>query len=218
MLLIIREINPGKINILSILCAFVNQVGVGVDLLIIIIRGNTIPDIAHIAKSFPKMKDEKRIQSIRNHNMQITSCLVRLMPNTTGKVRSPAFLSPIRSSPSFNISLGRLIKKTKKAGKAEFFKVRKAAEAMAPTINVIERSADIVIFPIKGLFFKNGEYITSKNVAANPIFNKSQSINKNIILPDAKRATEINRACFFVSLPEGINLSGLFISSDETSK
>jgi len=177
-----------------------------------------MPGIEHAAKSLPKTKELAKIHTIRTHKTKIARCMVRLIPNITGKVRNPAFLSPIRSSPSFNISLGRLIQNIKEAGKTEFFRLRKAAEAMAPTINVIESSRATAILPIKGRFFKKGVYMTSRKVEANPIVNKFQSIHKNMILPTIKSKIAICNTFFFVSFPEGINLSGLLIASAVTSK
>jgi len=217
-LLRISDIKPVTIKIFSILCVLLNHKGVTLDLFIIIKTGNTIPGIAQAAKSFPNTNDAAHIQKIRSHNVKTTSCLVRLIPNTIGKVRRPAFLSPIMSSPSFNISLGRLRKNISEEGNIEFLRLRKAEEAIAPTIIVIDSNKATVIFPIRGRLFRKGVYMISRNVDANPSFNKFQSIKPSKILPGINRKIEISNACFFFNLPEGINLSGLFIWSVETSK
>ena len=115
--------NPGKINIFKILCVLANQTGLELALFIRIRIGSIIPGIEHAAKSLPKTKELAKIHIISAHKTKIARFLVCLIPNTTGKVRNPAFLSPIRSSPSFNISLGRLIQNIKEAGKSEFFKL-----------------------------------------------------------------------------------------------
>ncbi len=209
---------PGKINIFKILCVLANQMGLVLALFIRIRTGNTIPGIEHAAKSLPNTKELANIQTIRIHRTKITRFMVRFIPNTTGKVRTPAFLSPIRSSPSYNISLGKLIQNIKEAGKTEFLRLRKAAEAIAPTINVIESSKATAILPIKGRFFKKGVYMTSRKVEANPIVNKFQLIHKSMLLPTIKSKIAICNTSFFVSFPEGINLSGLLISSAVTSK
>ena len=180
--------------------------------------GRIIPGIEQAAKSLPKTKELDSIHTIRTHKVKTARYLVFLIPNTIGKVRSPAFLSPIISSPSFNISLGKLIQNIKEAGKIEFFRLRKAAEAIAPTINVIESSNATVILPIKGRFFRNGVYIISSKVEANPIADKLKEINKRMILPVIKSKTTICNALFFVIFPEGINLSGLLIASTSISK
>jgi len=217
-LLRISDIKPGKIKIFSTLCVLLNQKWVTLDLFIIIRTGNTIPGIAQAAKSLPNTNDVAHIQKIRSHNVKTTSCLVRFIPNTIGKVRKFAFLSPIMSSPSFNISLGRLSKNISEKGNIEFLRLRKAEEAIAPTIIVIESNKATVMFPIRGRLFRKGVYIISRNVDANPSFNKFQSIKNSKIFPNIKNKIKIINACFFFNLPEGINLSGLFIWSVVTSK
>jgi hypothetical protein len=204
---------PGMIKIFSILCVLLNQEGVDLALLIIIRTGSTIPKTAQAAKSLPNMKELKIIHKIRIHNINTTNLRVRLIPKTTGKVRIPANLSPIRSSPSFSISLGRLSKKISEAGSTEFFKFRKAADAIAPTIKVRESNKDTAILPIKGSLLSKDVYIKRIKVAARPIFKRLKSTMVSKILPTIKREIEIISACFLFILPDGINLSGLFTSS-----
>ena len=209
---------PGRIKSFKILCVLPNQVGVGFALLIITKMGQTIPGIAQAAKSLPNIIVLKHIHRISIHNVKTAKLRVRFMPNTTGKVRKLAFLSPMKSSPSFSISLGRLRKNINEAGSIEFFKLRKALDATAPIIIVRESKKDTVILPIKGRFFKTGVYITSRKVVINPNFNKFKSRMVSRILPAKKREIEISKACFLVSLPDGMGLDGLFILSVSTSK
>jgi hypothetical protein len=187
-------------------------------LLIIIKRGKAMPGIAQEAKSLPNTNEEAKMLKINIHKVKTTRIRVHFMPKTTGNVRRPASRSPIMSSPSFNISLGRLSKKISKGGSIAFFKFKKAEEARAPTMVVMESNKATVRLPIRGRFFRNGVYVTSRTVAARPIFNRFMLTKANKTLPVINKEIEIDRTCFFVSLPEGISLSGLFILSAVTSK